>query len=230
MSAAELARVASAFGDPTRAAVCTALLDGRAWTAGELARRTGVAASTMSAHLGRLLDVGLLTEHRQGRHRYVALAGTEVAATIELLLALGDTEPPKGSFRAVSAHTALRRGRTCYDHLAGHLGVALTHGLVGRGMLTDDLAATDAGQAWLLAEFGVDPAGPGRRPLTRACLDWTERTPHVAGRLGAAICDAAFARGWVVRVGDTRAVRTTAEGDTAMLRLFGVVPAEPRTS
>lgn len=221
MSATDLARVAAALGDPTRAAVCTALLDGRAWTAGELARATGVTAPTMSGHLDRLLAARLVTELRQGRHRYVALAGPDVAAAIEQLMVLaGEPGPPRRTLRAVAADAALRDGRTCYDHLAGRLGVAITEAMVARGLLRDDLSITSAGREWLTAEFAVTSA-PGRRPLARGCLDWTERRPHLAGRAGAAVCTALLDRGWITRVGDTRAVRLTPTGTAALTARLG---------
>ncbi|MEO3746856.1 winged helix-turn-helix domain-containing protein [Plantactinospora sp. B5E13] len=138
------------MADETRAALCLALLDGRAWTASELAARAEVAPSTATAHLHRLVDGGLLVERRQGRHRYVQLAGSSVAQLIEDLAARTDPRPTLArGLRAVTASAALRRGRTCYDHLAGRLGVAVTDAMTGAGLLnqTGGFAITSAGVA-----------------------------------------------------------------------------------
>jgi DNA-binding transcriptional ArsR family regulator len=216
MAADQLARIAALLGDETRAEVCVTLLDGRSWTAGELARATEVAPSTMSAHLGRLVDGGLLVERRQGRHRYVELAGRDVAEVLEHLLTLTEPRPPTArTLRAVSASEALARGRTCYDHLAGRLGVAVTDALRARGVLGDDLALTAAGHEWFTGELDADFTA-SRRPVSRSCVDWTERRPHLAGQAGAHLCTQFLDRGWVRRIGTGRAVRTTPAGDEAM--------------
>ena len=239
VDATGLASLASLLADSTRAGVCMALMDGRAWTAGELARSMGVAPSTMSEHLSRLVAGGLLVEHRQGRHRYVALAGPEVAAALEVVTGLTEPPAPARTLRAVRAHDDLRRGPTCYDHLAGRLGVAITSAMTARGLLDDDadLAPTAAGHAWFASELGIDlgagraarrdaahDAGvgaPSRRPIARACLDWTERRPHLAGQACAQLCAVLLERAWVVRIGTGRAVRVTPVGDDALGRLLG---------
>lgn len=145
--APRLAALASLIADETRAACLLALLDGRAWTAGELARHAGVAASTASEHLGKLVAGGLLAEERQGRHRYLRLADAQVAQLLEGLAGYavpdGGERPP--TLRAASARTAMARGRTCYDHLAGRLGITVTDAMVERGLL----------RAWL-----PNPANP----------------------------------------------------------------------
>lgn len=226
MTAAALAALAGLLADRTRAAFCLALLDGRAWTAGELAAHAGVAAPTASGHLDKLISGGLLRERRQGRHRYVELAGPGVAQLIEeLTAALPPGQRPTG-MRAVHASAALARGRTCYDHLAGRLGVAVTDALTGRGLLQqrNGFALTDAGRDWLVGVLGAAPerlAG-GRRPLARGCLDWTERRPHLAGVAGAVVCQAFLDRGWIARVGHGRAVRPTPAGVTALHDLLGL--------
>ncbi|MFJ4618584.1 ArsR/SmtB family transcription factor [Streptomyces sp. NPDC088812] len=220
-----LARLAGLIADETRAACLLALLDGRAWTAGELARHAGVAASTLSEHLGKLVAGGVLTEERQGRHRYVRLAGARIAQLVEDLaaqVAPGDVAGPR-SLRASSAGSAMARGRTCYDHLAGRLGIAVTDALTARGLLLQDtgFALTDAGLRWFEgAGIALDRAG--RRPLVRACLDWTERRPHLAGTAGAALCRHALDTGWCERIGSERAVRVTPEGERALAELLGI--------
>ncbi|AGS68593.1 ArsR/SmtB family transcription factor [Streptomyces collinus] len=233
--AAALAAFAALIADETRATCLLALLDGRAWTAGELARHAGVAASTLSEHLGRLVSGGLLTEERQGRHRYVRLAGPGVAQLVEDLAAqvpaaaAVDARRPVRGLREASAGAAMARGRTCYDHLAGRLGIAVTDALTGRGLLRQDtgFALTDAGIEWFGAA-GITLDLSGRRPPARACLDWTERRPHLAGAAGAALCRHALDAGWCVRVGSARAVKVTPAGERALSELLGIEPATLR--
>lgn len=223
--AARLARLTALIADETRAACLLALLDGRAWTAGELARHAGVAASTVSEHLSRLVAGGMLTEERQGRHRYVRLADPRVAQLVEDLAArIGPEETGRPrTLREASAGSALARGRTCYDHLAGRLGIAVTDALTARGLLRQDtgFALTDAGMRWF-DDVGIALAPRGRRPLARGCLDWTERRPHLAGVAGAALCRHALDAGWCVRIGSERAVKVTATGERALSELLGV--------
>ncbi|MFG2798926.1 ArsR/SmtB family transcription factor [Streptomyces pseudovenezuelae] len=225
--APRLARLAALFADETRAACLLALLDGRAWTAGELARHAGVAASTLSEHLGKLVAGGLLTEERQGRHRYVRLADARVAHLVEDLAAQvspdPDAVPRPRSLRESSAGSAMARGRTCYDHFAGRLGIALTDALTSRRLLRQDtgFALTDAGLAWF-QDVGIPLDRKGRRPLARGCLDWTERRPHLAGVAGAALCRHALAEGWCVRIGSERAVKVTGTGERALAELLGI--------
>ena len=221
--AAGLARFAALVADETRAVCLLALLDGRAWTAGELARHAGVAASTLSEHLSRLVAGGLLTEERQGRHRYVRLADARIAQLVEDLAARVAPGARPRTLRQAGAGSAMARGRTCYDHLAGRLGIAVTDALTGRGLLRQDtgFALTDAGLRWFgTAGIGLDRRG--RRPLARACLDWTERRPHLAGVAGAALCRHALDTGWCVRIGTERAVKVTAAGERALSELLGI--------
>ncbi|MEU5940480.1 winged helix-turn-helix domain-containing protein [Micromonospora sp. NPDC047548] len=222
-----LADLAALLADDTRAGICLALLDGRAWTAGELARCAGVAASTASEHLTRLVRGGLLVEERQGRHRYLRLAGPAVAQLIEDLA--GHAPPaqrPARSLRAATADAALAHARTCYDHLAGRLGVRLRDALLTCGLLdgADGLALTSAGRDWL-ADLGVEPLRGSRRPLVRDCLDWTERRPHLAGALGAALCRRFAELGWTAR-GSGRSVRVTPAGVAALAEVLGIGPAD----
>ncbi|MET9970571.1 winged helix-turn-helix domain-containing protein [Streptomyces sp. NPDC006356] len=223
--APHLARLASLIADETRAACLLVLLDGRAWTAGELARHAGVAASTLSEHLGKLVAGGMLTEERQGRHRYVRLADARVAQLVEDLAAQvaprADQRPR--NLRESSAGSAMARGRTCYDHLAGRLGIAVTDALTSRGLLRQDtgFALTDAGVGWFDAT-GIPLDRSTRRPLARACLDWTERRPHLAGVAGAALCRHALDAGWCVRIGSERAVKVTSSGQLALEELLGI--------
>jgi DNA-binding transcriptional ArsR family regulator len=216
----DLAALAAVLADRTRASFCLALLDGRAWTSGELARHAGVARSTASEHLDRLVAAGLLVHEHQGRHRYVRLADAQVAELIEYISAHAPAQPaaPR-SLRAASAGGAMARARTCYDHLAGTLGVGLADAMTERGLLDrdDGWLVRPAGLEWL-ADMGVDleVARALRRPFARPCLDWTERRPHLAGAAAAAMCERFFATRWIERIGSGRAVRLTPAGRRAL--------------
>jgi DNA-binding transcriptional ArsR family regulator len=221
----DLAGLARLLADRTRASFCLALLDGTAWTAAELARHAGVAASTATGHLNLLVAGGLLAEERQGRHRYVRLAN---ASTAEMIENLASMAPPYAvqprSLAASSRRQALARGRTCYDHLAGALGVLITEAMNSRGLLDWEQgpALTAAGVSWFAA-IGIGLPPVTRRPLVRSCLDWTERRPHLAGTAGAALCGHAFGSGWITRIGGARAVALTDAGRNALKEHFGLV-------
>lgn len=220
----QMARTAALLGDPTRANMLWALMDGGALTAKELAFAAHVSAQTASGHLAKLAEAELLAMARQGRHRYYRLATPEVGAMLEGILAVVGPEPARP--RAWRGGEALRTARTCYDHLAGRLGVAIADSLAGDGRLVltpDGGEVTDAGQDFLRA-FGADPARAGGkgRVFCRPCLDWSERRPHIAGRLGAALCARCLDLGWIGRQRDTRAVAITPAGQTGFARLFGV--------
>jgi DNA-binding transcriptional ArsR family regulator len=225
-SSPNLAALAGLLADGTRASFCLALLDGRAWTPTELARHAAVAPSTATEHLNVLVAGGLLTEERQGRHRYVRLAGPDVAELLENLASMAPrttaTAAPR-SLSAVNRTRGLARARTCYDHLAGTLGVAITGAMTDRGLLSWErgLTLTDAGAAWVAA-LGIVLPTATRRPVVRSCLDWTERRPHLAGVVGAAVCRHAFDTGWITRIGSTRAVALTDSGEQALHDQLGV--------
>lgn len=232
-----VAEVARLIGEPARAAVLMALIDGRALAASTLAHEAGVAASTISGHLGRLTRAGLVQAEASGRHRYFRLAGPEVAEALESLARLAPPEPVRSLRQATRAH-ALRYARTCYDHLAGRLGVALTEALLQRGdllaernstELTDPILGpgrahafhlTDAG-AEHLAQLGVEIERRSRRPLIRYCVDWSEQRPHVGGALGAGILQMLLERDWISR-GNGRAILTTPTGRQALMANFGI--------
>lgn len=227
-----LARLAALLADGTRAGFLLALLDGRAWTLGELARQSGVAASTASEHVDQLVAGGLLVQERQGRHRYVRLAGEHAARLVEDLAAYAEPAAPAvTSLRTATATAALARARTCYDHLAGRLGVAITDALLAGGLLQQEtgFALTGAGLAWFAATLGVEPGRDGsRRPVARPCLDWTERRHHLAGTGGALLCRGFFERRWIERIGTGRAVRLTPDGVRALPDVLGIdPPADP---
>jgi DNA-binding transcriptional ArsR family regulator len=187
-----------------------ALLAGVARPASELAALAGVSRSTASEHLARLQSAGLVDATSSGRHRYFALAGPDVAAALEALGLISAPRAPATLGRSLQRR-AEREGRTCYDHLAGVVGVAITDALVARGALTaGSLSLRDRS---VFAELSIDvEALSPTRPTTRACLDWSERRPHLAGALGAALCARLLEEGSIERLPPGRAVRVTAAG------------------
>jgi len=221
----DIAPVAALLGDSARAAIVGALHDDRAWTAGELARRAGIAPSTASEHLRRLIDGGLLAVERSGRQRHFRLASGEVAHAVEALAAIAPRRPVR-SLRAANTASALEAARTCYDHLAGRLGVAIAESLVRLEALNADNGGFARGPraAEVLSDLGVDLASISRRrrPFALDCLDWTERRPHVAGVLGAALASRSLEAGWVERLEHSRALRVTAEGRIALREGLGI--------
>ncbi|MEU5614638.1 ArsR/SmtB family transcription factor [Streptomyces sparsogenes] len=242
---ADIARAAAAIADPSRARVLRALAEGRALPASVLAAEAGVSASTVSGHLALLLESGVVRVEPHGRHRYYRLAGPAVAEALEALARISPPLPVTSLREAGHAH-ALRRARTCYDHVAGRLGVTLMAALLERGCLEggdgrfdpgtakrDRLSApghdvtyrlTEAGREELAA-FGVDADRlRGRRPLIRYCVDWTEQRHHLAGALGAALTDRLFERDWIRRGTRRRVVLLTDAGRTGLERAFGVRP------
>jgi DNA-binding transcriptional ArsR family regulator len=243
---ADISAVAALMADPTRARILTALTDGRALPAAVLASESGVSASTTSEHLARLLDGGLVIVEPSGRHRYYRLADDQVAAAIESLAALAP-QLPVTSLRASTRAAAMRRARTCYDHLAGRLGVAVTAALVRRKALVrtdggtgterapdDPLASTLAMHPYRLgtaadrifSRLGVDvaalPGGDSRRPLLRFCVDWSEQRHHLAGALGASVLDRMVAADWVRRSPSSRAVELTPAGRQTLADVLGI--------
>ncbi|WP_027345585.1 ArsR/SmtB family transcription factor [Hamadaea tsunoensis] len=218
MSSPDLAAFASLLADRTRASFCLALLDGRAWTVSELARMAAVTPSTATEHVHKLVGGGLLAEERQGRHRYVRLRDADTAQLIETLAQAAPVSARRVTGLADDRRRhALAYARTCYDHLAGALGVSITRAMTRHGFVTwtDGPALTPTGSAWL-AELGVKVPAPTRRPPLRPCLDWTERQPHLAGAVGAALCDHLRAAGWVVPIGTGRALAVTDAGRAAL--------------
>jgi DNA-binding transcriptional ArsR family regulator len=221
---ADIAAVAALAGDPARANILAELLGGRAMAAGELARVAGVAASTASEHLAKLTEAGLLERVAQGRARYYRLASPEVAAMLEAIITLAaDPEPRRRAIPRVPSE--LKRARTCYDHIAGELGVAIAEALTAKGAVVlhaDGGELTGTGAA-LLARLGVEMAeGRGRRPLCRVCLDWSERRPHLSGALGAQILKRSLELSWVRRAPSGRALAVTPKGHAGYRALFGV--------
>ncbi len=227
---ADISAVAALLAEPSRAAMLTALTDGRALAAGELARVGGVGAATASAHLARLLKGGLVTVVRQGRHRYYRLADAEVAEVMEALARISP-RPAVRSLRQSTRARLLAEARTCYDHLAGRAGVELLGALVEGGHLVavgdgypgaapDAYVVSAAGRV-RLKELGVDvdAVRAGRRRFAPACLDWTERRPHLGGALGAAVTSALLEAGWLVRGAARRSITVTDAGRAGLAGL-----------
>jgi DNA-binding transcriptional ArsR family regulator len=214
----DFAVVAALAGDPARANMLTALMGGQALTANELAIEAGVTPPTASGHLARLLDGGLVEVTKQGRHRYYRVASPEVAVALESLMALA-SQTVGTRVRPGPKDPAMRLARVCYDHLAGEQGTALFARLCDAGSIElsgGEIAVTPRGEAQFSA-MGIDMAALKRaqRPICRACLDWSQRTPHLAGSLGAALLQQIFAASWAQRVPGTRVVKFSPRGEQA---------------
>ena len=222
---AEYANVARLIGDRTRSTFLDSLMDTRPRSLSELARLAGVTPATASVHLSKLVDGRLVKTTKNGRRRYFELAGPSVATALEALSLIAPPRPTR-SLAAASVHERLAAARTCYDHLAGRLGVRVTNALLADGLLAgggEGFTVTVAGRS-RFAAFGIDVAAleRSRRPLTRACLDWTERRHHLAGALGAALTAELFERGWLVRSGRGRAVQLTPTGRVGLAEELGL--------
>ena len=214
----DVSQVARLMADPTRASLLVSLLDGRPRPAGELAAAAGVSAQVASNQLATLRAGGLLLREAQGRQRRYRLRSVDVARALEALATL--QPKPQVQRPAQAVPEDLRFARSCYDHLAGVLGVAVHEALTRAGFLlpvANGFRTTAAGETWLKAHgIEVAPLKAGRRPLARGCLDWTERRPHLAGALGAALLGRWLALGWLVRVQRSRALRLTLMGRRAL--------------
>jgi DNA-binding transcriptional ArsR family regulator len=219
---AEIATPAALIGDQTRATFLTALADGSSLPASDLAARAGVGAPTASVQLAKLVDGGLVEVERNGRHSYYRLANQATANAIEALAAIAPRRAGSSPKQA-RVGSELRAARTCYDHVAGVLGVALLEALQRQRLLTQELEVTRRGtDRFARLGIDVDELARGRRPLTRACLDWTERRHHLAGGLGAALATSLLERGWIERLPGTRAVRVTDRGRRGLGRELSV--------
>jgi len=219
----DMAVAAALIGDPARANMLAALMDGRAHTATELAHLSGVAPPTASGHLAKLTRARMLEVVAQGRHRYYRLASADVARMLEGIMTFASERPANVRRAMPRIDPALRRARTCYDHLAGELGVTIADRLITTGMVElggDSAVVTEAGRR-MLRKAGIllDAADRGRRPGCRPCLDWSERRPHLAGALGAAIQKHALDSGLVQRCEGSRALRVAGEIPDILMKL-----------
>jgi DNA-binding transcriptional ArsR family regulator len=239
----DIAPIGALIGDPTRARILTALTDGRALPASRLAAEAGVAPSTVSEHLARLLAAGLVTMRPEGRSRFYRLASPEVAEALKAISRISPPQPIR-SLRQGTHARALREARTCYNHLAGRLGVGLLAGLLEGGLLSggdgqhhperaiaDRLSAPGRDLSYRLTprgetaftEVGMDlDAVLARHPAVRYCLDWSEQRHHLAGPLGTALADRLFALGWVRRTDRRRVVRVTDPGRESLPGILGL--------
>ena len=223
-TALDLAETAALIGDVARANMLAVLLDGRASTALELALAASITPQTASVHLAKLVDGALLTVDRQGRHRYFRLASVQVARTLETIMGLAATTSPRHR-RPLRMASDMRRARTCYDHIAGELGVAITDALLDQAAIVLDGEAgevTPGGHAFFAAK-GIDLSTPkgSQRIFCRPCIDWSERRPHLGGRVGAAICATCLERGWLTRQRGGRTLTITPAGAKALPNMFG---------
>ncbi len=221
-----IAEIAALIGDTARATMLTALMDGRALTASELAYVANISASTASGHLAKLTDARLLTLVKQGRHRYFRLASPMVGDMLECIMAVAAIEGPVRYRPPSLRDMALREARTCYNHLAGRLGVAIADAMIdAHHVVLDEDAGilTDSG-ADLLCDWGVDLAAlkQKRSIFCKPCLDWSERRPHLGGTVGAGIAERCFSLGWIERVKDSRAVRVTTVGQEGLKSRFDI--------
>ena len=226
-----VSRIASVIGEPARTAMLLQLMDGRAMTANELARAAGISPATGSRHLALLVEARLLQVTAVGRHRYHRIGLPQVARLIESIMQVAGAAAPAGKgLRAGPKDASLRQARTCYDHVAGRLGVAIAARLAD-----DDAVVIEAESGWVtehaagsLGRLGVvmvdllEPAIPARRMLCRPCIDWSERRVHLAGRLGAAIRDQCMGHGWLLRKPGSRALEITPRGQVALRNWMGL--------
>lgn len=224
MNNQDFSMIAALIGEPTRSRILWRLLDGKAYTASELASFADVSATSLSNHLTKLLKSDMVSVVTQGRHRYYSLANENVAYAVEALANLiPDKKLPRIDEKNKGTMTYCR---SCYDHLAGHIGVGMTEAMVSKNYLKQtksDYLVTDPGWEWL-AQITItkDDFQKSRRPLTRQCLDWSERRPHLAGHLGAVLFSRTLEMDWFRKIEFSRALVVTAKGEQALRDLLGI--------
>ncbi|WP_163527219.1 ArsR/SmtB family transcription factor [Halobacillus ihumii] len=220
-----VAEVASILGEPSRSLILTSLMDGRFHTATELAYMAGIKQQTASFHLSKLMKANLIVMEKHGRHRYYQITDGEVAQILESFLTL--SRPPEvRSLKQSNQMKTLKSGRTCYDHLAGELGVSLTESMVQEGLIEKadkEFMVSSKGEKFF-AEFGLDISTlrEKRRSFSRVCLDWSERQHHLAGALGHAIAIKLFEMNWIERIPSSRAVKVTEKGKEGLKKQFNM--------
>ena len=221
----DIALLGSLIGDPARANILTALMSGKALTATELAIEAGVTVQTTSSHLKKLENAGLLRQRKQGRHRYFALADEDVGSVLESMMGLA---AKRGLMRTRTGpkDEALRKARVCYNHLAGELGVELYDSMIAKNWLVErnnEVELTVEGAAFV-GKFGIDlnNFSKSRRPLCKACLDWSSRRTHLAGSLGTAFLERFYDLNWAKRVRGSRVIEFSTKGEKQLRRLLAV--------
>ena len=224
-STPDISHVAGLLADPSRATILISLLDGRPQTATELANHAKITPQTASAHLSKLVSGNLISKEVQGRYRYFQLTDPNVASAIESLITISGPSDIR-SLRDSNEDQALRKARTCYDHLAGKLGTSLAHSLESQGYIVeydDNYTLTDSGRQFL-TQFGIDvtKAERRRRKFIHSCMDWSERKPHIGGALGAALLDRVTELGWIEKGTTHRTIRVTAAGEQGFCDHFGM--------
>lgn len=221
-----VAEIAALVGDPARTNILAALMDGRALTSKELAYIAGVSPQTTSGHLAKLARANLLVLMKHGRRHYYRIASPLVGQMLESIMAVASAQAPPLRLRPSRMEEKMRIARTCYDHLAGRLGVALADTLVMRGhvaLVQDGGEVTESGFAFL-SKLGValDERKHSRRVFCRPCLDWSERRVHIAGSVGAKLCERCLELGWIKQLETTRALEITAKGGRGLAEWFGI--------
>lgn len=220
----DIAAVASTIGDPVRALILMTLLDGTERPASELALRAGTSPSACTAHLKRLIAAGLIVGRRAGRHHFFRLASPDIGRALETLAAIAPARRI-ATLRQSTSMDRMRIARSCYDHLAGRLGVAVTEALTESGALqatSDGFSLGPRREVFERLGVDLDWAHAQRRAFARACLDWTERRPHIAGSIGAAIRDRFLSQRWVTRSRADRSLTITERGEESLERLLGI--------
>ena len=229
MNPNQIARIAALVGEPARAAMLPAIMDGRALTAMELAKVAGITAQTASRHLALLTQAELMLVEKQGRHRYHRLASPQVARMLEGLMQIASSAAPAREVVTGPRDAGMRMARMCYDHIAGRLGLAIAGRLLADGAIVfaDDAghvlpAATGVLLGWGIEVALSDHAGAKARPWCRPCLDWSERRAHLAGRLGAMLCTHCIDQCWLVRRAGARSLAVTALGAERFQSILGL--------
>jgi DNA-binding transcriptional ArsR family regulator len=225
----DIARIASLLGEPARAAMLLALMDGRSLTANELAKAGNVSPQTTSRHLAQMVESGLMNVEQWGRHRYHRLASSDVAKMLEGIMQIAGERPARRTVATGPRDESMRMARMCYDHIAGRLGLAIAERLLAdqviefdgeNGQVTDHAGEVLAGWGMSLKP-DLQTSSRGR-PYCRPCLDWSERKMHIAGRLGAMICTHCLEQGWLTRKVGSRAMSISAAGAITFRELLGL--------
>ncbi|OCB70653.1 transcriptional regulator [Flavobacterium piscis] len=219
-------KTATLIGDATRASILWNLLDGRAFTATELAIAVETSAQNISMHLGKLLDADLISVEKQGRHKYYRFSNKEVAYAVEAMANL-IPKPETSAKKKTENYPAIKYCRTCYDHLAGKIGVALADSLLEQKIIIEKnntFEVTSEGEKWF-SDFGVNigDAKKQKRIFLKPCLDWSERRYHIAGSVGTLLLNKMLEQDWIRRTKDSRVIIITAKGEKEMLKSFKII-------